>query len=579
MTTFSPRPARFRAALALTLAIACGQAVAGGPANDDWIGREPITTLPFSQSLPLVNAASVEATDPRFFCRLGTIDATGVAPAVKTVWYTYATGGEAEYVKIETGGYDTLLAVYAGDPVAGFAPVAGGCNDNGGSANGSRLNGLRLEPDTSYSIVVAAFDASVSASVLQFDMASARLYAVSKVADTRDGVCDADCSLREAIDASNADPGAVVVPPGSYVLTRAGANEDANSTGDLDVRQGMGIYGSDVAPTLIDGNDIDRVLHIDPAGGGAYSVVLVDVRITNGSTSGSGGGIANPVSAFANADFVQLERVRVDANSAATHGGGAQLAGTSWLRETSVEGNLATLDGGGLYLHPPAAQDAVRTLVQRSTLSANQSNRTGTGGGGGLSSAHDVVIEASTISGNSTNANGGGTRALRSFTLVDSTVAFNVASAGGGSAGNGGGIAQETDGAGFVVRNGIVAGNRVGSGAGTPRDCLAVGATPSVSAFDSLIQVPGGCAVTGTSNVTGVDPQLLPLGDNGGPGRTHLLAETSPAIDTGAATCLATDHIGTKRPRDGDGDALRECDRGAVEQITDLLLRAGFEGP
>jgi len=42
--------------------------------------------------------------------------------------------------------------------------------------------------------------------------------AVAKTDDTADGACDADCSLREAVIAANAAPGAdeIVVPAGVY---------------------------------------------------------------------------------------------------------------------------------------------------------------------------------------------------------------------------------------------------------------------------------------------------------------------------------------------------------------------------
>ena len=65
----------------------------------------------------------------------------------------------------------------------------------------------------------------------------AATFMVTKTADTNDGACNADCSLREAITAANATPGAdtITVPAGTYQLTLAnagGTNEDANATGD-----------------------------------------------------------------------------------------------------------------------------------------------------------------------------------------------------------------------------------------------------------------------------------------------------------------------------------------------------------
>ena len=49
----------------------------------------------------------------------------------------------------------------------------------------------------------------------------ATTFPVTKTADTNDGSCDPDCSLREAIDAANTNPGTddVPVPAGTYLLT------------------------------------------------------------------------------------------------------------------------------------------------------------------------------------------------------------------------------------------------------------------------------------------------------------------------------------------------------------------------
>lgn len=80
---------------------------------------------------------------------------------------------------------------------------------------------------------VARPTASATAATLNPWIDTAPVYRVSKTADAADGVCDLDCSLREAVEASNAAPGAVVIPAGTYALTRAGLDDD-NSDGDLD---------------------------------------------------------------------------------------------------------------------------------------------------------------------------------------------------------------------------------------------------------------------------------------------------------------------------------------------------------
>jgi CSLREA domain-containing protein len=73
----------------------------------------------------------------------------------------------------------------------------------------------------------------------------AATFTVTKAADTLDGSCDADCSLREAVQAANADATAdeIVLPGLRLRLTLFGPSEDANATGDLDVQRDVTIRG------------------------------------------------------------------------------------------------------------------------------------------------------------------------------------------------------------------------------------------------------------------------------------------------------------------------------------------------
>jgi CSLREA domain-containing protein len=86
---------------------------------------------------------------------------------------------------------------------------------------------------------------------------------VTKLTDSADGVCDNDCSLREAIIAANDNAGADVISlavAGTYELTIPGANEGAGATGDLDIRDDLTIVGQGPGATIIDANGIDLVL-------------------------------------------------------------------------------------------------------------------------------------------------------------------------------------------------------------------------------------------------------------------------------------------------------------------------------
>jgi hypothetical protein len=89
-------------------------------------------------------------------------------------------------------------------------------------------------------------------------------------------------------------------------------------------------------------------------------------------------------------------------------------------------------------------------------------------------------------------------------------------------------------------------------------------------AFDLIETVGGDAQVTelpAGSNIFGVDPQLGPLDDNGGPTFTHLPATTSPVIDKGnAPSGLVTDQRGEARTSDTDpANANDGTDIGSVE--------------
>jgi CSLREA domain-containing protein len=87
---------------------------------------------------------------------------------------------------------------------------------------------------------------------------------VTKAADTNDGSCNAERSLREAVIAANASPGAddIALPAGDYLLMIGGAGEDAGATGDLDVTGDLTFTGVGADNTRIDGSGADRVIHV-----------------------------------------------------------------------------------------------------------------------------------------------------------------------------------------------------------------------------------------------------------------------------------------------------------------------------
>jgi len=132
--------------------------------------------------------------------------------------------------------------------------------------------------------------------------------------------------------------------------------------------------------------------------------------------------------------------------------------------------------------------------------------------------------------------------------------AMNVTVTGnnGGSGGYGG--LEVVSGLTAYVGNTIFANNVTGDCHGT-----------IASTAPNLIENPGGCAGSlALGNLTGLDPNLGPLQDNGGFTKTHALLLGSVAIDMGAnASCPSVDQRG--KPRPVKGWSKVQCDMGAYE--------------
>ena len=75
----------------------------------------------------------------------------------------------------------------------------------------------------------------------------------------------------------------ISLPAGTYNLTLDAPSEDANASGDLDIiTRSVTIRGAGAATTIIDGNEIDRVLDVLDEG----MLLLEDVTVTKGKTTG-----------------------------------------------------------------------------------------------------------------------------------------------------------------------------------------------------------------------------------------------------------------------------------------------------
>jgi CSLREA domain-containing protein len=185
--------------------------------------------------------------------------------------------------------------------------------------------------------------------------AYAATFVVTKTADTADGTCDADCSLREAIVAANAAAGAddITLPAGVYTLSLTGAVEDASLTGDLDISDDLTINGAAAATTVIDGNASDRVLHVH-----AGNVTIDNVTIRNGDALNNlGGGVKN--------NGVLVINSSVITDNIASNGGGIHN-GLYRLLDSNTPGgptySFTDISGTGTALNLGSGGNTVVTL-------------------------------------------------------------------------------------------------------------------------------------------------------------------------------------------------------------------------
>jgi hypothetical protein len=178
--------------------------------------------------------------------------------------------------------------------------------------------------------------------------------------------------------------------------------------------------------------------------------------------------------------------------------------------------------------------------VNNSTLSGNNANEDfGSGGGGGIWNAASgtATVSNSTLSGNSAQIAGGGIfNQGGTLTVSNSTLSGNSANNGGSLSSNGGTVSLKNT----IVANSPSGGNCSGT----------------ITNGGYNLDSDGSCGFgTANNSLSGVDPKLGDLADNGGPTKTHALLEGSPAIDKGIAVeGITTDQRGVGRPQGAASD-------------------------
>ena len=244
---------------------------------------------------------------------------------------------------------------------------------------------------------------------------------VTKTGDTSDGLCNADCSLREAIAAALSGD-KVAVPAGTYTLTLGT---------ELTIAKNLTLNGAGSGDTIIQAatssaDATSRVFNITSGNVAISGVAIQNGRHgTLGSFSGSGGGILQT-----SGGTLTLTNVTVSGNTAGVGGGGIyNFGGTVILTNSTVSGNTACSGGGGIY------QTSGGTLtLTNSTVSGNLAASPQARGGGihNRGSTPTLILTDSTVSGNRANRGGGIDDTSGTLTLTNSTVSGNSAGTNGG---------------------------------------------------------------------------------------------------------------------------------------------------
>lgn len=167
--------------------------------------------------------------------------------------------------------------------------------------------------------------------------------------DVSDGQCHTSantCTLRAAIMQANHVAGQITtrikLPAGNYVLTRAGVGTNGEATGDLNLTtpmtldQPIVIEGASAATSVIDANQIDRVMSIAPGRVATLSKIAVRGGM---AVSSLGGGINN----FGT--LTLLDSI-VEANTALSGGAGISSEGILDIQRSIIRSNT----GGRIQL-------------------------------------------------------------------------------------------------------------------------------------------------------------------------------------------------------------------------------------
>lgn len=269
---------------------------------------------------------------------------------------------------------------------------------------------------------------------------------------------------------------------------------------DISVNKALTFRGQGAGKTIIQANELPltankRIFNVDFSYGEYQNVTFENLTLQNGNVSGTGGAI------YSRSCNLTIKNCEVTNNrTVQTQGGAIYFYLGNFIAENSTFSNNTVLNtsnsssygGGAIYLNCNNSSDTA--LIRNCTFSGNAVGVSGQQYGGALWSYHNLKIINSTFANNSATYGGGIYRVSGTMDMVNVLVANNTSS----------------------VSSDDIYG--------------------SVTANYSFIEDVTGATITGANNVTGSDPELSVLSDNGGSTQTCAISSTSLAKDAGTNT-------------------------------------------
>ena len=395
-----------------------------------------------------------------------------------------STGGGAGTIKLNLVDADAITDL-AGNPLGGAG--AGNGDFNGGE-----------------SFTVAA-------------PTTANTRTVTKAEDSNDGVCNSDCSLREAV--ATVPDGGVIEFSGFFNQPRTIAYGNFNLRG-IEINKNLTINGTGADRLTISGSDFNRVFTI--YGG---TVHLKGMTITGGNTA-----VLNEDSPAINSGGIMtIENCHITGNSTPRGSGAISNGGIMTIINSTISNNTVNQPGsaaGGIKTF--GALNLINSTVSGNRSLGNNNFAENTGGVFVSTTTSPVAIVNSTIAGNTVESETVSAAGLLRVNAPDSS---NV-----------------------TIRNSIIAANINNTlksdvrGRFTSQGYNIIGSIGTGSGFDRISDKIGNALQV-------FDPLLAPLGNYGGLTPTHAVSSNSPAVNAAApANALATDQRGISRTVGGRAD-------------------------